>query len=189
MTSDELLELLFATRNSLMRIGAGEEGSRPRSEPELLSLTDPGNYSDAGSWCVTNITTDLMDQEEVFSSWDGATGAMVDSLEFSRTTEMTVHHQDLFQAVLICGGADAEYQVEKLSRGTYSEISRTGNPKLFEAIFRVHGVEKPWRDLRDFWKLIHIKKPDNVNGAFYQSMNKTNMGEGLGQSLMDCIPF
>ena len=87
-----------------------------------MSLTEPSNYSEASSWCVTNISTHLSNQE-VFSTWDGATGAMVDTLEFSRTTKMTVHHQHLFQAVLICGGADAEYQVEKLSWATYS--SRT----------------------------------------------------------------
>ena len=47
----------------------------------------------------------------MFSSWDGATAALVDSLEFSRTTKMTVHHQELFQSVLLCGGASREYQV------------------------------------------------------------------------------
>ena len=100
---------------------AGEAGSRPRDEPELLTLREPGGYHDAASWCVTNITRleegegegkeEGEEEEEMFSSWDGATAALVDSLEFSRTTKMTVHHQELFQSVLLCGGASREYQV------------------------------------------------------------------------------
>ena len=97
---------------------AGEEGSRPRDEAELLTLREPGGYHDAASWCVTNITRlegeegeEEEEEGEMFSSWDGATAALVDSLEFSRTTKMTVHHQELFQSLLLCGGASREYQV------------------------------------------------------------------------------
>ena len=96
------------------KMTAGEEGSRPRDEPELLTLREPGGYYDAASWCVTNITRlgeEGEEEGEMFSSWDGATAALVDSLEFSRTTKMTVHHQELFQSVLLCGGASREYQV------------------------------------------------------------------------------
>ena len=76
----------------------------------MITLTNPDDYYSPTSWCVTNLTSEQEKEEEMFHSWDGMSAAMVDSLEFSKDSRMTVHHQHLVQAVLLCGGADMNYQ-------------------------------------------------------------------------------
>ena len=88
---------------------SGSEGSRPRSEVEVVSLSSAENYYKPASWCLTPISTTRDNQS--FLSWDGATAALVDSHQFSgATSDISLHHQHLLQAVLLCGGADSHYQ-------------------------------------------------------------------------------
>ena len=90
---------------------SGSEGSRTRSEIEVVNLSSAENYYEPASWCLTSLSSLPSRDNQSFLSWDGATAALVDSHQFSgATSDISLHHQHLLQAVLLCGGADSHYQ-------------------------------------------------------------------------------
>ena len=88
---------------------SGSEGSRPLGEVEVMRLSSDEDYYQPASWCLTNLSSP---DSQSFLARDGAAAVLVDSLEFSGVTNISLHHQHLLQAVLLCGGADSQFQAQ-----------------------------------------------------------------------------